>query len=84
MVSVCQSVERYRLVVGPRQGESHGVLGVRRLRRLGLRRALAAPVASVEVGTGYRAFGHSAKRKYPCSLSGSLLGTQLVKQARSV
>ena len=82
--SVCQPVERYRFVVGPRQGASHGVLGVRRLRWLGLRHGLAVPVASVEVGTGYRAFGHSGKRNYLGSLSSSLLGTQLDKQARSV
>ena len=84
MSSVCQLVERYRFVVGPRQGVSYGVLGVRRLRWLGLRRGLAAPVASVKVGTEYRAFGHSGKRNHPGGLSGSLLGTQLDKQARSV
>ena len=74
VVSVCQSVERYRFVVCPGPGVSHGMLGVRRLGRLGLRLGVAAPVASVEVGTANRAFGHSDKETIPVVLAAACWG----------
>ena len=48
-----------------------------------LRRGVAAPMASVEVGTANIAFGYRGKSDDTCSLSGSVLRAQLHEQTNT-